>query len=795
MKNMLIKTKLIISFILIGLTPFVYMGLTSYINSSKALEEKSYNQLVSIREIKKTEVLNYLNLLKNQILSTRKNDFVVDSTENFIDYFANIKEDLNLSDENLDEYKTKLNEYYKLDFNKKFLEINNENSNYTNYFNKLDEKGLILQYLYIKNNPNPLGSKDLLIKSTDNSSYSQLHEKIHPFLSDYLNRFGYYDIFIIDIDTGHIVYSVYKELDYATSLITGPYQNSNLAKAFTEAKKINNKEDIYVSDFETYYPSYNSPAGFIATPIFNKNNEKIGVLAFQFPIDELNRIMNQREGMGESGEAYLVGSDKLMRSDSYLDPVNHSVINSFKNTKLGAVDTVATTKGIKGETGEEVILDYNGNYVLSSYTPINFNNLKWVLLVEIDKKEVFSSITKFFRLFIISLITGTIIIFIISLIFGNRLSKELSVLSVNMKEVAEGEADLTKELEIVSMDEIGQVSAYYNKFIKKLLTIVLSTKNSAEKIKSETEEISKSMDNLVKGRESIHFGSLNERVEEGINQLESHVKEAMDKVRNQTASAEQVMASIEEISSTLTLTSQNVDRISENSENSVSLSSDGYESISKVNKQISLVSESVYDSSNEITSLLNLSEAIGNITTSITSISEQTNLLALNAAIEAARAGEAGRGFAVVAESIRNLAEESNKEASKITEIVSDIQKSINNVKGSNDKVNVNVKEAIEIMDITQNKIQEVISLINNNNKEIGDIKSSVREQSGAIHEISEAIQEITNDSTEIENVSLMNDEIAKELKDSLEKKLILLEELEKLSQILIKDISGFKTE
>ncbi len=105
MKNMLIKTKLIISFMLIGLIPFIYMGLTSYINSSKSLEEKSYNQLISIREIKKTEVLNYLDLLKNQILSTRNNQFVINSTEGFIKHFNNTKNELNINDKEISQYK------------------------------------------------------------------------------------------------------------------------------------------------------------------------------------------------------------------------------------------------------------------------------------------------------------------------------------------------------------------------------------------------------------------------------------------------------------------------------------------------------------------------------------------------------------------------------------------------------------------------------------------------------------------------------------------------------------------
>jgi methyl-accepting chemotaxis protein len=122
---------------------------------------------------------------------------------------------------------------------------------------------------------------------------------------------------------------------------------------------------VVLVDYARYAPSYEAPAGFIASPIFD-GGEKIGVAIFQMPIDRLNTIMGERAGLGRTGETYLVGPDELMRSDSYLDPENHSVVASFKRPATGKVSTAAAKAALAGNTGAEVIMDYNGHPVLSA---------------------------------------------------------------------------------------------------------------------------------------------------------------------------------------------------------------------------------------------------------------------------------------------------------------------------------------------------------------------------------------------------------------------------------------------
>ena len=167
--------------------------------------------------------------------------------------------------------------------------------------NDLPPNAVAFQHAFIYANPNPPGSKDQLNRSPSSSTYSALHESVHPIVRHYLQEFGYYDIFLVDIDTGIVMYSVYKELDFATSLLDGSCAQSGLGQAFREARKLTRQSDVALIDFSSYWPSYDAPASFIASPIF-RGSKKIGVAIFQMPLDRITQIMSERSGMGASGE-------------------------------------------------------------------------------------------------------------------------------------------------------------------------------------------------------------------------------------------------------------------------------------------------------------------------------------------------------------------------------------------------------------------------------------------------------------------------------------------------------------
>ncbi|WP_070962557.1 cache domain-containing protein [Vibrio sonorensis] len=212
--------------------------------------------------------------------------------------------------------------------------------------------------------------------------YEYDSDRFHETMTVLNHELEFYDIFIVN-PSGDIVYTVARESDYQTNLLNGPYAASGLGKLFASIKQ---GADFAAQDFTPYAPSNNEPAAFIGEPI--TVDGQTWMVATQMSIDGINSLMNLRSGMGETGETYLVGSDFRMRSDSYLDPEGHSIKASFAGTiEKNGVTSDAVKKALSGESGFEVVIDYNGNPVLSAYAPIEVYGFRWAVLAEIDEAE------------------------------------------------------------------------------------------------------------------------------------------------------------------------------------------------------------------------------------------------------------------------------------------------------------------------------------------------------------------------------------------------------------------------
>ncbi|MCP4452213.1 MAG: methyl-accepting chemotaxis protein, partial [Planctomycetes bacterium] len=220
------------------------------------------------------------------------------------------------------------------------------------------------------------------------AAYKRLWNDNSKFLNEFNEAYGYYDTFIICSAHGHVMYSAAKESDLGENLGAGHLKDSGLGKLW---KKVVTTDAPAIQDFEPYEPSNGEPASFIGAPI-KINGQTVAVMALQISLDSINGIMTERTGLGETGESYLVGSDLLMRSDSYLDPKHHTVLASFKDPIKGKADTEAIQLALSGKTGEDVIIDYNGNPVLSAFAPLDIPGLDWAILSEIDVAEAFSPV-------------------------------------------------------------------------------------------------------------------------------------------------------------------------------------------------------------------------------------------------------------------------------------------------------------------------------------------------------------------------------------------------------------------
>lgn len=474
-RNLSLSKKLIIAFLLVALIPLAIVIAFALTNSANALNKQTYSQLVAVSEIKKSAIERHFSDIKSQLLFLSQSAFLRDAAKELTNTFNEQAYTPQLSSS---QYEI-LKQYYENTFRNKYRDENANSKAAFNIFTKLRKSAHYWQYHYLANNPHPLGEKAKLTRAQADNSYNLAHAKYHHFLLNFAQRFDYYDVFIIDNQSSQVVYSVYKEVDFATTLASGAFSDSNLAKAFEKAKNIAENEVVFV-DYQQYLPSYDAPASFIATPIYEQG-EHTSTLVFQISIDALNAIMTERSGLGASGETYLVGPDFLMRSDSYLDPDNHSVINSFRNPQTGTIKTTAVKAALKGEKGQEVITDYNNSQVLSSYQPINILGVNWALLAEIDKQEAFAAVTKLTTILLIILVICIIAIIFVAFVFARSLTEPVKLLVDTMRHVQQ-QGDFSTRSTVLSKDEIGESASAFNSLLDELQNSISQTNTVMNKM-------------------------------------------------------------------------------------------------------------------------------------------------------------------------------------------------------------------------------------------------------------------------------------------------------------------------
>ncbi len=454
---MKLKNKLLIVMLTIGLLPVLIVGMDAVYVTKSGINEQVEKQLSAVRDIKKTAIVEYFKGVVRELHAVSENGETVHFMENVSKAYNNFIGQEYLTPKQLLEEKAVVKSYWQNEFGKVFQKENGSPFDFSN-FASLSNKAIALQYQFIAANSQPLGEKNGLLSIPGSSDYANEHTQNHAWFNQYLNEFGFYDIFLVNND-GEVVYSVFKELDFATSLQTGPWKDSGLAKAYQASRKLA-KGETFIGDYALYSPSYDAPASFAATPIYN-GEKRIGSLIFQLPLDKVTDIMSQRSGMGKTGETYLVGPDLLMRSDSFLDPKNHTVIASFRHPAKGKVDTESVHRALKGQSGVAVIQDYNNNPVVSAYTPINAGGNKWVMLAEIDVSEADLPANNMMNNLLIIMGVLALLILLIGWKFANSIASPIILLSKKMEEVSHS-FNFSEKCEIDSKDEVGDAARSLN---------------------------------------------------------------------------------------------------------------------------------------------------------------------------------------------------------------------------------------------------------------------------------------------------------------------------------------------
>jgi PAS domain S-box-containing protein len=515
-----IGTRILLVSVSIAVLIIVATGIVQDISIRESTEQQAFDKLTAVREMKGQQTEDYFLQIRNQITTFSESRMIIEAMREFKSDFNKIHKDMDIRGDQMKAVDGRLMAYYRKEFLPK-LNINAVADVPMESYWPFSRSARLLQDLYIASNPNSAKNRYRLDSAEDGSAYSATHALYHPIIRSYLEKFGYYDIFLIDDLSGSIVYSVFKEADFGTSLKNGPYKDSGFANAFKEARDFTESEMVSLADFEPYRPSYNDRAAFITSPIFD-GDEKIGVLAFQFPVDKINDIMTNHNGwadvgLGETGETYIVGEDMTLRNQSrfliedrenYLQmivdigtppEIVERIANHNNSIGLQAVDTPGTQAALSGQSGTALFLDYRGVPVLSSYRPLNLGDLKWVIMSEIDEAEAFVAFDELRdRMIMVASIILALTVYL-SYILSLSLTRPIRFLEQAAKSLTSG--NLEEPINRSSGDEIGDLAENFENMRLKLSSTFAELEAQKDGLETRVHERTAELDNTLAAQE------------------------------------------------------------------------------------------------------------------------------------------------------------------------------------------------------------------------------------------------------------------------------------------------------
>lgn len=460
--------------------------------------------------------------------------------------------------------------------------------------------------------------------------------------------------------------------------------------------------------------------------VYNNNNELIGIAGIDILISTIeNKVRDDLKYQGV-GEAFLINRDGRI----ILFPSDNSEIKV--DSQIAGVDNILSdSEGFSQlydniERSDDGIMDitWNGEKHIVAFTRISseFPYFDWVAGIIVPTAIVDDPIDESITSALIASASILLVIAMLVFLIAKRIVAPLNRLVDAIKDVAEGDNDLTKRLIVSDENEVSQFSHQFNVFVEHIQEIMILNKQTVEDLYEDAERIS-TVANLT-------------------SKQASEQRDATDMV---ATAAEQLSYSVKDISDNTSAASNSA---SEAEKQIVT----GVEVVHEATSSIRTLADTVDQISGVVDNLNQDSNKIGGVLEVIQGIAEQTNLLALNAAIEAARAGDQGRGFAVVADEVRTLASRTQESTQIIEQIISNLQQSAKTVVESMVQGTEQAEMGVEKSEMVQSVLESISTAIIN-------IQSQSTEIANATHEQAKAAQEITERATSIRNLSEKTEE------------------------------------
>ena len=701
----------------------IAIGIIAYDLGRDALRARAFEQVTSLRSLKRDQIVDYFADLKSGMTLLAQSRSIRAQVPKLIEAAGKIAADTPPA-----VTRERMQRYYLGEFQQEFAQRNGgEQIDVKPILEQLTDTAYAMQYQYIANNPNPSGAKEKLAGLHNGSAYDSIHVDLHPRIDDFVVAYGFHDVYLVDPSTGLILYTYAKEVDFGTSLLNGPFAKSKVGDAF-RAVRDNPRSDAYVvADFSAdYVPSYRDPTSFIAMPI-EDDGKRIAIVVAQTTDTRLDQIMTFGRlwgdvGLGTTGEAFLVGPDYTARSnarefvqnkEAYLKLRQSTGMSeaaakaaSAKNDAVGLepIRSFAVTEALHGNTGVSTYVNHRGGQSLGAYAPIEVAGLKWAIVARFDEVEAFAPIAKLLRNLLLFGLALLAVALAAAWYFSSRLARSVNQpierLQGTVQRLSDG--DLDARTGITSNDELGQLGQALDGLLDDRVNALATAARENEQLNHSVIEIMQAVSRLSSRDLTVKVPVTTD--------VTGAISDALNLMTTQTA---QVLLDVDLISGKVADASS---RVRERAESAIAVAEEGSKEIDAASKELSEAADALRDIAERAKqadraadeaihstreALATVRETVGGISSSrdliretekrikrlgehsqeitatvnlIGNIAERTSLLALNTSMQAVAAGEAGPAYAVVADEVKRLAEGARGATQQISNLVSAIQ-------------------------------------------------------------------------------------------------------------------------
>ncbi len=558
--------------------------------------------------------------------------------------------------------------------------------------------------------------------------YSKIYDKIHSFFSSFLKTHessmsGYNDILILDASEGNVMYSERKLGDLGANVKKGAIKDTGLAKVWQRVLETRQPATV---DF-TIYPVTGFPALFMGLPIAGEEGKLGGVMVLRLGPEYIHAVLKATEAQGRTVEAYLVGQDYKMRSDSRFAK-EFTILNKEVKTK-------ATTEALQKKIGTDLIENYRGVTVLCSYGTLGLNGIEglgadfdWAIIAETDATDAFQPVSTLGNTVVLIALCLTLAALAVAVFLARAMAKPVIALAAKASEVSKG--DLTVHVPSQGRkDEIGTLSRAFQEMLDSFREQTRQTMEGIAVLSASATKIAATVAQL---------GLSTTRTSEAISET---------------------TATVEQVKTSASVANEKAKNVAEASLQAVSTSEDGKRATEETVTRIHLIRENMSSIGETVVKLSEHSKAIEEIVAAVQDLADQSNLLAVNASIEAARAGDRGKGFAVVAHEIKSLADQSKEATDQIRTILGDTQRWVGAVVMATEQGSKAVEAGVEQSILAGEAIQSLATSVQTSSQAASVIGVSSQQQFTGVEQVASAM-------ASIETAMRQNIEGTKQLED-----------------------------